>query len=269
MQLKDWVEQNQNTFFGRDLHFLLRNVLPYPENYLLPKGYVLKKEELRRIERIKRKYLQGVPLAYLLAKEEFFGYTFKVNKHTLIPRPSTEFIVERAISLIKRERLSRVLDLGCGCANIAISIVKECPQVFMVASEISKEALKVSKENARQLKVRVHFVNSDLLSAFKPASFELIVSNPPYVESNYLRKSKELCFEPKIALDGKSDGLYFLRRIILSSRRYLTKPGYLLLEVGINQRERIDSFLKKVDNYCKKEWFRDYQRVWRGLLLKK
>jgi release factor glutamine methyltransferase len=269
MSLKDWLNDNRDSFSERDLQFLLKNI--FAVSAAAGKEEVtLDDETLQSLKQFKTLYGFGVPMAYILEKEEFYGDSFMVNAGTLIPRPETEIITERAIALIKQHAMAGVLDLGCGCANIAITIAKRVSRsVSVVASDIDGAALAVSRHNVATHKVNVSLVQGDLFSPFKKEAFDLVVSNPPYVEEAFLLDNVELSYEPRLALWGGSDGLLFIRNIILNGHCYIKKGGYVLIEIGAMQKDAIEALCDKVTAYTTREWIMDYGRKYRGILLKK
>ncbi|MFH1875707.1 MAG: peptide chain release factor N(5)-glutamine methyltransferase [Candidatus Omnitrophota bacterium] len=220
------------------------------------------------LEDVRTRYGRGEPMAYIIGKEEFYGREFLVNAHTLIPRPETEIIVERAGDLIKHAGLKRILDLGCGSGNIAITIQKRSSETIeVVGADISMQALRVSHHNARKHESPVMLVQTDLFACFKHHVFDMIVANPPYVEAEYLAQSSSLAHEPRVALWAGTDGLSFIRTIIEKGYRYVTPHGYVLIEVGAQQKDAINKLLDTIQVYRNREWITDYSNNDRGILL--
>lgn len=196
------------------------------------------------------KMINGMPLQYITHKQEFMGLDFYVDENVLIPQPDTEILVEEAINLIHSfEKIDKVqvLDLCTGSGAIAVSIVKYVPNVKVFASDISKKALEVANKNVINNKVQnVELLESDMFENLKNYKFDFIVSNPPYIESNTIKNlSKEVQNEPEIALDGGQDGLKFYKIILKQAYKYLNKNGYLLLEIGYDQGEKILKLCKE------------------------
>jgi len=266
MRLQDWIKTHSKTYTDTDLRYLLKNII---REYALSSsnsGCVLGLDQLKELSRITQVYKEGKPLAYILGKEEFYGFEFKINSDVLIPRKETEIIVEKAINISKSNNLAKILDLGCGSGNIGITLARELNQTIY-CSDLSAKALKVSSQNAQDHKAQVNFVNADLFSGFKEAYFDLIVSNPPYVESDNIKGS--LTFEPKSALWAGLDGLYFLEKIINQAPVFLTKGGFLILEMGYKHKEAIRSIVDKNNDFSINEWIIDYSGYDRGVILKK
>ena len=187
---------------------------------------------------------QGEPVAYILGEKEFFGRLFKVTPDVLIPRPETELLVEAALERLPKDRPARVLDLGTGSGCIAITIALERPDVGVTAVDIAPAALAIARENANRLGATVEFQISEWFSALAGREFDLIVSNPPYVEAPYpgLRDT-DLSHEPRRALTSGQDGLDDIRRIVAAARGHLYPSGTLLLEHGWQQGKAVRDLL--------------------------
>lgn len=201
-----------------------------------------------KIERLKK----HEPLQYIINKQEFMGFEFYVDKNVLIPQPDTENLVEEIILLSENLRENekkelRILDLCTGSGAIAISISKLIKNSLVYASDISKEALKIADENSSRNQANVLFFESDLFEKISELyKFDIIVSNPPYIETNVIKTlSVEVQKEPEIALDGGEDGLDFYRKITKEAKKYLNTNGYLAFEIGYNQRENVERILEE------------------------
>ena len=228
---------------------------------------------LKELEKI----INGMPLQYITHKQEFMGLDFYVDENVLIPQPDTEILVEEAINLIHSfEKIDKVqvLDLCTGSGAIAVSIVKYVPNVKVFAGDISKKALEVANKNVINNKVQnVELLESDMFENLKNYKFDFIVSNPPYIESNTIKNlSKEVQNEPEIALDGGQDGLKFYRIILKEAYKYLNKNGYLLLEIGYDQGEKILKLCKEYScnlNLITKKPIKDFGGNNRVIILQK
>ena len=269
MKLKDWLKTNRAFFGDSDLRFLIRNVFNLEYRQALGSDVYIDLQNLQYLDEIKELCVSGMPLAYILGKEEFFGYEFRINRNALIPRPETELIVEKAIEIINKNNLKSVLDLGSGSGNIAISVKKGVPgDVSIFASDISHKATEVTRDNAELNRVEISIVNTDLLDAFRSKSFDLIISNPPYVESGHIKGS--LLFEPRIALDGGEDGLSLIGKILKEAHYCMKSQGYLIIEVGYQHKQAVDELIKEETSFYKlEEWIKDYSEIFRGVVLKK
>jgi len=187
----------------------------------------------------------GQPVAYLTGEREFWSLRLEVNPATLIPRPATELLVERAGMLIERAAVDEVLELGTGCGAIALALAHRHPRLQITATDICREALGTAQRNARRLGLgSVRLVASDWFAAIA-GRFPLIVTNPPYVRSGdpHLR-SGDARREPRRALDGGSDGLDALRRIVSGAGASLRPGGWLLLEHGYDQGAAVRALLQ-------------------------
>jgi len=180
----------------------------------------------------------GEPLAYLLGRREFYGLTFEVNPHVLVPRPETELLVD----LARARHPRRALDVGTGSGCIAVALAVHVPQVEITALDVSPEALALARRNAATHGVaeRVHFVQSDLLAALaavaNPAPpFDLLCANLPYIDTTELRALPVSTHEPALALDGGPGGLVLIERLLAQAPPYLKPGAALLLEIGATQ----------------------------------
>ncbi len=197
------------------------------------------KEYEKQIEKIK----QGMPIQYITHVQEFMGLEFYVDENVLIPQPDTEVVVETAIQFINDSNTEIcILDLCTGSGCIGISIAKNIKNARVVLSDIQEKSLAIAQKNAIQNKVEknIKMVQSNLFEKLKNYQFDTIVSNPPYIETSEIATlSKEVQQEPKIALDGGEDGLFFYNKILKEASSYLKSKGYLVLEIGYNQANAI------------------------------
>ena len=208
----------------------------------------LNKIFLNKIERLKN----HEPLQYVINKQDFMGLELYVDENVLIPQPDTENLVEEVILLSDKKRKYirdeiKILDLCTGSGAIAISLSKLINKSLVYASDISKRALKIAEENSMKNHANVLFLESDLFDKIsKIYKFDIIVSNPPYIESEVIKTlSEEVKKEPILALDGGEDGLDFYRKIAKEAKDYIDKEGYLALEIGYNQRTEVENILKE------------------------
>ena len=223
------------------------------------KEYLISHDEVEIEDGLNRIFLEKIeqlknhePLQYIINKQEFMGLEFYVDENVLIPQPDTENLVEEVIHLSDKSRKNlkkelRILDLCTGSGAIAISLSKLIKNALIYASDISKEALKIAEENSNRNSANVLFFESDL---FKDISnlykFNIIVSNPPYIEKDIIKTlSEEVKKEPMLALDGGEDGLDFYRKIAKDAKEYLKENGYLAFEIGYNQKKAVIEILKE------------------------
>ena len=234
---------------------LLQHVLDVPRSYLLAHAeQVLNASQQAAYDSLLQRRLRGEPVAYILGEREFFGLNFKVTPDTLIPRPETELLVERALQHIPPPQLSpggrgsvRVLDLGTGSGAIALSIAHARPDVDVTAVDTSEAALQVARENALRLGIaNTRFLRSDWFSGLAGQRYNLIVSNPPYVAAGDAHLSQgDVCFEPITALASGADGLDDIRRIVAQAEDFLGHDAWLLLEHGYDQADKVRSILRQ------------------------
>ena len=188
---------------------------------------------------------RGEPVAYILGEREFYGLEFRVAPAVLIPRPETELLVELALARIPGNAAVRVLDLGTGSGAIAVALAKERPQAQLTAVDVDYAALGVARENARRHGVRVRFYCGDWLGPLPGETFDLIVSNPPYVAAGDPHLALgDVRFEPQRALLGGADGLDCIRTIVVKARPHLRSGAWLLFEHGYDQAEACRALLQ-------------------------
>lgn len=213
--------------------------------------------------------LAGEPIAYIVGSREFFGLEFKTTPAVLIPRPETELLVELALARMPENQPCEVLDLGTGSGAIAISIARNRPLATVMAVDQSPEALAVARDNATRLQApNLRLLRSDWFGALEGETYDLIVSNPPYVEAaNPHLQRGDVRFEPVSALASGADGLDDIRRIAAAAPQHLKPGGWLLLEHGYNHGEGCREILRR-QGFSAVETIRDLaglERVSMGL----
>ena len=214
-----------------------------------------------------KKLKNGIPIEYITHQKEFMKLNFFVNENVLIPRQDTEILVEEVIKIAKKTKARKILDLCTGSGAMAISLAKYLPESEVTAIDISHKAIQMAKRNAIFHKVenRITFLESNLFENLPDQKYDIIVSNPPYVKRDIIKKlDKQVQNEPYIALDGGYDGLDFYRKIIKQAYEYLKYNGYLCLEIGFDQKEEVTELIKNEGQYskviCKKDLY-DNDRV--------
>ncbi len=209
----------------------------------------------------------GTPLAYVLGEWYFYGLTFKLNTDCLIPRPDTEHIVDKAISLTNKNGTFADLCTGSGC--IAVALKKHRPDLTGYALDVSANALDMARLNAENNGTPLSFVQADVLSSNPQALFPMldaVISNPPYIRTDVLQTLDVAKTEPIRALDGGDDGLDFYRQIIKSYTPVLKSDGVFIFEIGYDQGEDIGSLAAQSGYEC--EIFKDYGGCDRVAVLK-
>lgn len=187
----------------------------------------------------------GTPIAYLVGRREFYGRPFQVSPDVLIPRPDTELLVELALARIPPDQPVAVLDLGTGSGCIALTLALERPRAVVTAVDQSAAALEVACRNAEHLGASVEFFTSDWFTTLGRRQFDLIVSNPPYIaRSDVHLKGGDVRFEPRCALVAGSEGLDDLRQLVAVAPSHLHPGGWLLLEHGYDQADRVRALLR-------------------------
>ena len=245
-QLKQKISLEKEEAF-REANLLCQQVLDVNRAWLITHDSdKLLANEQAKIEALLQRRLAGEPIAYILGVREFYGLPLKTTPATLIPRPDTETLVEAALAKLPEGAALRVLDLGAGTGAVALAIAQNRPNAQVTAVDFSAEALSVAKENALNLSLaRVRLMQSDWFSCLQGEKFDLIVSNPPYIaENDEHLKQGDLRFEPLTALASGEDGLNDIRRIIQEAPNYLNPNGWLMLEHGYDQAEKVAALLK-------------------------
>ena len=204
-------------------------------------------ERAEAFEKLLRRRLAGEPLAYVIGGREFYSRPFAVTPDVLIPRPETETLAELAIETARRMESPRILDLGTGSGCLAVTLFLEARDCEIFASDVSAAALGIAEKNARANGACVRFVNSDLLDCFAKSSFDMIISNPPYVsEAEHAELPAQIRrHEPRAALLGGRDGLSYIRKIASAAGRVLREEGFLLLEIGAGQAENAERIISE------------------------
>ena len=244
-----------------DSEILLSNSIKRDKKHIIlnPKE-VLNSEQLGKFKNLIERRKKGEPIAYLINKKEFWKDEFFVNKDVLIPRPDSELIIEQVLKIYSKDDQLQILDIGTGSGCILLSILKERSNFYGTGIDISKKSINVSKFNAKQLNLtnRVKFFHSSV-DNFNNGKYDIIVSNPPYIEQlslKYLEKDV-VNFEPKLALSGGFDGFSKIRKVINKASILIKKNGKFVLEIGFNQKNKVIKILKEEGFYVNKA-IKDY-----------
>lgn len=231
-----------------DAELLLAHVLQVNRSYLYtwPEKIPTSPQQAE-FQALVNKRREGTPIAYLLGQQEFWSLTLRVNEHTLIPRPETELLIELALAkLAACKQHAKIADLGTGSGAIALAIAKERSSDVVYATDQSKEAISIAEYNAHQLALsNITFLQGEWCKALDSHDFDMIVSNPPYIaEKDPHLNQGDLRYEPTAALVSGEDGLADIRIIITQAREYLKPGGWLMLEHGYDQAEKIAKLMQ-------------------------
>lgn len=233
---------------------ILSNLLNKTKEHLIIYGEEeISENIIQEFENKLEKLKENMPIQYIINNQEFYGLNFYVDENVLIPQPDTEILVEECISIAKNnlkdiKKNIKILDLCTGSGVIGVSLAKNIEESEIILSDISEKALEIARKNVEMNNVKIKIINSDLFKNINE-KFDIIVSNPPYIETKTIASlSEEVKKEPILALDGGEDGLDFYRKIAKEARNYLTPCGYLALEIGYNQKDSVEKILKQ-NNY--------------------
>jgi release factor glutamine methyltransferase len=220
-----------------EARFILEHVLKIAQKEIIQKSDLqIDTDNQVEIEYITEKRIAGIPLPYLLGEWSFYGRTFKVNPHVLIPRADTEILIEKALSKINPRDHTEILDLGCGTGIIGITIALERPLSNVTLIDQSEHAIQNTKENQTLHQVtNVMIQKSDWFSALDQTRFDVILSNPPYLEDNDPHLSQGLEDEPLDALVSGPTGIEAIQYIIENAKNHIKPSGWLFIEHGYNQ----------------------------------
>lgn len=254
-----------------DAEVLLSHILQVDRLYL----YVhfdqpLEERELAAFREAVKKRAARLPVAYIIGSKEFMGLDFQVTPAVLIPRPDTEILVDTAIRRLKTVEEPHILDIGTGSGAVCISTLVNLPSAQGVTVDISPAALAVAKGNAdkHQMAERLTFCLGDLFAPVVGQVFTAILSNPPYIpEAEMATLTPEVHQEPNLALVGGKDGLDFYRRIIHEGRNYLAPGGFIAVEVGMGQAQKVAAIAEETGWFTVSEIVKDYSGIERVVVL--
>lgn len=243
-----------------DAEILLAHVLKKNRVYLIAHSHdIINDSRLQTYDSLIQQRLKGMPIAYIVGHQEFWSLPLKVSSDTLIPRPETELLVSHALDLLPVENTS-IIDLGTGSGAIAIALATERPNWTIIATDKSKKALKIAKENAKKLEIKnIEFIQSSWFDNVPKQYFDAVISNPPYIPQNDCHLSQgDVRFEPQSALVSGDLGLDDIQHIATQSKNYLNNMGRLMLEHGYNQKGAVHKILSFTGYQCINT-LKDYQ----------
>ena len=255
------LKEKKISSFILDSEILLSKTLKKTrENVLINLDQKINIKNISTYKEYLKRRSNNEPIAYILGEKEFWSKKFNVNKDTLIPRPETELLVDKILKIYQEKQIS-ILDIGTGSGCIVISLLSSLKTSNGVGIDISKNAILMAKKNALKHKLsrRVKFLNKSINNIFSK-KFDLIVSNPPYVDSKDIKNLSDDIkrFEPRIALDGGNDGLDLIKKVIYKSKDILKTKGMLALEIGNEQIKKVSKIL--IDNNFRiKHVIKDYK----------
>lgn len=223
--------------------------------------------ELEQYKTLIKRRLAREPVAYILGNKEFWSLDLAVTRDVLIPRPETECLVEAALARLGQDARSGarcILDLGTGSGAVILALAAEQPQHIFFALDVSLKAVELARQNARSqgMEEKIHFLCGHWLQPLRshPPFFDIIVSNPPYIERAALDglQPEIFLYEPLTALDGGNSGLRYLKQIVATAHTYLKTGGSLLLEIGHDQQQAVDDLCRDVGRYENIRFVKDY-----------
>lgn len=245
--IKEAVERYSISY--KDAKYLIANVIGKEYNYVsLNMDVILFKEQIDIFFVLAKQLSQNAPLEYLINRSFFMGLDFYVNKNVLIPRNETEELVELILTHIETTGAKTILDMCCGSGCILISLLAFSIDTEGIGSDISKDAIFISKKNAKQngVNFRSKFLESNLFECID-RKFDVIVSNPPYISTSQMKELEPSVayYEPHLALHGGETGLDFYEEIVAQAKNYLNENGSIFFEIGYNQGMKVHDILAK------------------------
>tara|TARA_B100001057_G_C22848249_1_gene949940 strand:+ start:394 stop:1239 length:846 start_codon:yes stop_codon:yes gene_type:complete len=258
-----YLKKNYIKNYQLDAELILGKVLNKSREYLLINdNKLLNEDEVKSYHHLLDRRKKNEPIAYITNEKEFWKSKFYIDKNVLIPRPDSEILLEKVLMYYKNKKNVSVLDIGTGSGCLIISLIKEKQNFKGTAIDISKKALKTAEYNAKihQLDHRIKFYKTSVDNFFK-GKYDLIISNPPYINSLKLKYLDEdvYKFEPAQALEGGLDGLKIFKKILRKSSLLLKKGGKLILEFGFDQKFEIIKLIKQ-EKYFINDIFKDYAK---------
>ena len=250
------LKKNNIKFPQLDSEILMASVLKKDRSFIITNlNTKIINTNIQRFKELIAQRSSGKPVAYLTGKKSFWNFDFEIKEDVLIPRPDTEILIQEILNFYKHKNKINLLDIGTGSGCILLSILKEKPNFYGVGIDISSKCINLSRRNAKNLglKNKVKFIKSNV-DNFCLGKYDLIVSNPPYINKNKLKYlEKDIYrFEPKLALDGGLDGTSKIRKVIYKSSKLLKKNGKLVLEISYNQKNKVTEILKQKGYYINK-----------------
>ncbi len=269
--------QNTSMTPRLDAEIILCHILDVPKSYLLAHTTdLLREEDHARFLEMNRKRANGIPIAYIVCEKEFFGRRFTVGQNVLIPRPETEMLIEYVLDFVTRKTCTKpcIVDIGTGSGCIAITLAKEILDSHIIATDISHSALHLARTNAKDLSAVIDFRFGDLFFALDPSKdgpFDIIVSNPPYVDIDTVDQQSplqsSLQYEPREALTPPGLPCSLIIRLVTESPQWLSDSGLLIIEIGHDQGDISLHIAKKIYPTAAIQIIQDYSGLDRFLIV--
>jgi release factor glutamine methyltransferase len=240
----------------------------------------LKAREVAGYRELIKRRIRHEPVSYITGSKEFWSMDFIVGPEVLIPRPESELLIETALSLYMGSRLPKrnplhIMDMGTGSGALSVCLACEIQEAAIWGGDISAGALEIARENARMHGVehRIQFLLGDLFQPFegREASFDLLLSNPPYVGKDEFETlpSEVRDYEPRIALDGHEEGLFFIKKILIQGRHFISPGGWILMEMAPEQTEKALELIERMETYGQSQRIKDYSQQYRVVMAQK
>ena len=257
------LKKNNIPSFFLDSEILIGKILDKKREFIiLNQNLEIKKNDYLKFISLIQKRSSHIPLAYLTKSKDFWKSEFFVDNRVLIPRPDTEIIIEEILSIFKAKKINNFLEIGVGSGCIVLSILNEIKNLKATGIDISQKALEVCKINSKKLGLnsRLKLYKSDI-DKFDIGKYDLIVSNPPYIDKVGLKNlDKNVTFEPINALNGGVDGTSEIRKVINTASKLIKINGKLIIEIAYNQKFKVVNLLEKKGFYINKV-IKDYSNL--------
>jgi release factor glutamine methyltransferase len=263
VQARDILTRSNIDDASLEAEILLRHVLKITRSQLYQElDALLDEDDKDSYFRLIARRQRGEPSAYITGHREFYGLDFYVDRNVLIPRPESEFLVEKTLEIASSRNITTVVDVGTGCGAIAISLAKSFTNIMIYATDISLPALKVARRNCHQHGVvdKIEFLHGNMLEPLS-GPIDLIIANLPYVKKLEIPNSGPLSFEPALALDGGREGISMIRTLCAQAKGKLSPGGCILLEIGEGQADAVTDIVREVFATARIEVTGDYAGI--------